>query len=70
LFVHQSSSRGISRWTTQCLHERRWAEIFGDATAVEAMVDRLVHRAKVIVLQGDSYRLKDRTKEVNPPKRR
>src|SRR5712691_4155735 len=32
-----------------------WAEIFGDATAVEAMVDRLVHHAEVIVLQGESY---------------
>lgn len=41
-----------------------WAEIFGDAVAVAAMVDRLVHHAEVIVLQGDSYRLKDRTKEV------
>jgi DNA replication protein DnaC len=41
-----------------------WAEIFGDATAVEAMVDRLVHHAEVIVLQGESYRLKDRAKEV------
>jgi DNA replication protein DnaC len=41
-----------------------WAEIFGDAMAVAAMVDRLVHHAEVIVLQGDSYRLKDRSKEV------
>jgi DNA replication protein DnaC len=41
-----------------------WTEIFGDAVAVAAMVDRLVHHAEVIVLQGDSYRLKDRTKEV------
>ena len=47
-----------------------WAEIFGDATAVEAMVDRLVHHAEVIVLQGDSYRLKDRAKEVAPRKPR
>ena len=47
-----------------------WAEIFGDATAVEAMVDRLVHHAEVIVLQGESYRLKDRAKEVVPQKRR
>lgn len=46
------------------------AEIFGDATAVEAMVDRLVHHAEVIVLQGESYRLKDRTKEVAPKKSR
>jgi DNA replication protein DnaC len=43
-----------------------WAEIFGDATAVEAMVDRLVHHAEVVVLQGESYRLKDRAKEVTP----
>lgn len=41
-----------------------WAEIFGDAVAVAAMVDRLVHHAEVIVLQGDSYRLKDRGQEV------
>jgi DNA replication protein DnaC len=47
-----------------------WAEIFGDATAVEAMVDRLVHHAEVIVLQGESYRLKDRAKEVVPRKSR
>lgn len=43
-----------------------WAEIFGDPVAVAAMVDRLVHHAEVIVLQGDSYRLKDRDKEVLP----
>jgi DNA replication protein DnaC len=41
-----------------------WAEIFGDAVAVAAMVDRLVHHAEILVLQGDSYRLKDRAKEV------
>ena len=39
----------------------------GDAVAVGAMVDRLVHHAEVIVLQGDSYRLKDRAKEVLLP---
>ena len=47
-----------------------WAEIFGDATAVEAMVDRLVHHAEVIILQGDSYRLKDRAKEAASHKTR
>ena len=41
-----------------------WAEIFGDAVAVAAMVDRLVQHAEIIVLQSDSYRLKDRAKEV------
>jgi len=28
------------------------------------MVDRLVHHAEVLVLRGDSYRLKDKGKEV------
>jgi len=41
-----------------------WAEIFGDAVAVAAMVDRLVHHADIIVLKGDSYRLQGKTKEV------
>jgi DNA replication protein DnaC len=41
-----------------------WAEIFGDPVAVAAMVDRLIHHAEVIVLKGDSYRLKGRDKEV------
>lgn len=41
-----------------------WAEIFGDPVAVAAMVDRLVHHAEVIVLRGDSYRLKGKGKQV------
>jgi DNA replication protein DnaC len=41
-----------------------WAEIFGDPVAVAALVDRLVHHAEVIVLKGESYRLKGRAKEV------
>ncbi len=41
-----------------------WAEIFGDPVAVAAMVDRLVHHAEVLVLKGDSYRLKGKGKEV------
>jgi hypothetical protein len=34
------------------------AESFGDPVAVAAMVDCLVHHAEVIVLKGDSYRLR------------
>lgn len=41
-----------------------WAEIFGDPVAVAAMVDRLVHHAEVMVLKGESYRLKGKGKEV------
>lgn len=48
-----------------------WAEIFGDPVAVAAMVDRLVHHAEVIVLKGDSYRLRGKKEEVlSGPKQR
>ena len=41
-----------------------WPEIFGDPMAVAAMVDRLVHHAEIIVLKGDSYRLRGKGEEV------
>ena len=41
-----------------------WAEIFGDPVAIAAMVDRLVHHAEVIVLRGDSFRLRGKRQEV------
>ena len=37
----------------------RWGEVFGDATVVAAMIDRLVHYAEVVSLKVDSCRLKD-----------
>lgn len=38
----------------------RAGPIFGDSVAVAALDDRLVHHAEVLVLRGDSYRLKGR----------
>jgi DNA replication protein DnaC len=38
----------------------RWGEVFGDDVVAAAMIDRLVHHAEVIALEGDSYRIKDR----------
>jgi len=35
--------------------------------AVAALVDRLVHHAEVIVLKGESYRLRGKGKEVIGP---
>ena len=36
----------------------RWAEVFLDATAPAAVIDRIVHHATVLTTNGDSYRLK------------
>jgi DNA replication protein DnaC len=36
-----------------------WSEVFPNATSVVALIDRLVHRAEVVDLEGESYRLKE-----------
>jgi DNA replication protein DnaC len=37
-----------------------WPEIFNnDATLTSAMLDRLLHHAETIVIEGKSYRMKD-----------
>jgi DNA replication protein DnaC len=35
-----------------------WATAFGDATVAAAMLDRLLHRATVVGIDGPSYRLR------------
>jgi len=35
-----------------------WASAFGDATVAAAMLDRLLHRAVVVGIDGPSYRLR------------
>ena len=40
-----------------------WGQVFADdAVMASAALDRLLHRATVINIRGDSYRLKDRRK--------
>lgn len=36
-----------------------WSEVFPNAACVVSLVDRLVHHAEVISIDGDSYRLKE-----------
>jgi DNA replication protein DnaC len=41
----------------------QWASAFAeDATLTAAMLDRLLHYAHIVQIQGDSYRLKDKRK--------
>jgi DNA replication protein DnaC len=37
----------------------RWSEVFLDATAAAAVIDRIVHHATVLQTSGESYRLRD-----------
>lgn len=36
-----------------------WEEVFGDAKLTGALVDRLAHKAHILDMSGDSYRLKE-----------
>jgi DNA replication protein DnaC len=42
----------------------RWGEVFRDATAAAAVIDRIVHHAVVLTTDGESYRLRDATRKT------
>lgn len=37
----------------------QWNEIFGDPVIANAILDRILHHAKVVTINGKSYRLKN-----------
>ena len=55
------NDRGSIIITTNLMFDR-WQEVFMDPVLTGALVDRLAHRAHVLDMSGDSYRIKD-TKE-------
>lgn len=64
LFNHLSLRAGRkSTIITTNLSFDRWEEIFGDAVLTAALVDRLTHKAHLINMNGESYRLRE-TKEM------
>ncbi len=65
LFTHLSLRAGLkSTIITTNLTFDRWSELFGDPVLTAAMVDRLTHKAYMVNMNGNSYRLKE-TKEWN-----
>jgi len=45
-----------------------WPELFGDSLLASAALDRLTHHARVTIITGESYRQRQRRKEVSKPK--
>ena len=60
-FISQRYERRSLVVTTN-LPFARWSEVFLDATAAAAVIDRIVHHATVLTTAGDSYRLKTATR--------
>ena len=43
---------------------KNWTEIFhNDAAVTSAILDRLLHHSEVVIIEGKSYRMKNRTIE-------
>jgi DNA replication protein DnaC len=41
-----------------------WGELLGDEVLATALLDRLLHHAEVIAINGNSYRMKDRRRDA------
>ena len=66
LFTHLSLRIGRkSTIITTNLTFDRWDEIFGDTVLTAAIVDRLTHKAFLIDMSGDSFRLKETRDWIN-----
>ena len=46
-----------------------WTQLFGDPTLTAALLDRLTHKAHIVMCNWDSYRLKESLKKKTPAKR-
>ena len=63
LFNHLSLRAGRkSTIITTNLGFDRWEEIFGDPVLTAALVDRLTHKAHLVNMNGESYRLRETRK--------
>jgi DNA replication protein DnaC len=47
-----------------------WHEVFPNAACVVSLIDRLVHNAEIIAIEGDSYRLKEARERTEQRARR
>jgi DNA replication protein DnaC len=61
--VSQRYERGSIIFTSN-LAPKQWTGIFaGDASLTSAILDRVLHRAESVVIEGKSYRMKDRVED-------
>ena len=66
LFNHLSLRSGRkSTIITTNLSFDRWGEIIKDKVLVTAMVDRLTHKARLVNMTGESFRLKETKKLIS-----
>src|SRR5947208_16896681 len=67
--VTQRSLKGSIVLTTNRGIGPAWAEIFQDPMVAAAMLDRLLHRAAVLQIEGESYRMRAHRARVDAMRR-
>ena len=61
--ISQRYERGSTILTTNRVY-KKWAEIFNnDSTLTSAVLDRLLHHADTVTIEGKSFRMKDQLEE-------
>jgi DNA replication protein DnaC len=72
LFNHLSLRTGIkSTIITSNLSFEKWNDIFGkDAVLTAALLDRLTHKAYLVNMNGQSYRMKESKKLLHTQKQK
>jgi len=65
--IHHRYERG-SIVLTSNRSPSEWPELFGDSLLASAALDRLTHHVRVTIVTGESYRQRQRRKEVTKPK--
>ena len=72
LFFQFVSSRYEKRSTIYTSNKgfSEWGEVLGDQVMASAVLDRILHHCTVVNIKGESYRLKDRRKNVLRMERR
>jgi hypothetical protein len=58
--ILQRYERGSIVLTTNKAFKQLPAIFNGDSTITSAVLDRLLHRAEIVLIEGTSYRMKDR----------
>ena len=61
--ISQRNEHGSTILTTNRVY-KKWAEIFNnDSTLTSAVLDRLLHHADTVTIEGKSFRMKDQLEE-------
>ena len=61
--VSQRYERGATVITTNRVYRKRPEIVNNDATLTSAVLDRLLHHAQSVVIEGKSFRMKDAVQE-------